>query len=68
MEYKHVAQFIDGEVSYKAMVENLKNSIHQLAKRQETWFRGMERRGHAICWVDNADKDIAFSILEKFSY
>jgi tRNA dimethylallyltransferase len=68
MEYKHVAQFIDGEVSCKAMVENLKISIHQLAKRQETWFRGMERRGHMIHRVDNASKEIAFSILGKLVY
>jgi tRNA dimethylallyltransferase len=67
MEYKHVAQFIDGEVSYKTMVGNLKISIHQLAKRQETWFRGMEKRGHTICWVDNASKEIAFSILENMA-
>ena len=68
MEYKHVAHFLDGDVSYKEMVQNLKISIHQLAKRQETWFRGMERRGHAIFWINDACKEDAFSLLEKFTF
>ena len=40
MEYGYLARYIEGEVSYTQAVEQLKHSIHQLAKRQETWFRG----------------------------
>lgn len=64
MEYKHVAQYLDGEIRYEKMVEELKTSIHQLAKRQDTWFRGMERRGTKIFWVDNADINTAIKILK----
>jgi tRNA dimethylallyltransferase len=45
MEYKHVARYIDGEVSYDEMVSQLLQDIFHLAKRQDTWFRGMKRRG-----------------------
>jgi tRNA dimethylallyltransferase len=45
MEYKHAARYIDGEVSYDNMVSQLLQDIFHLAKRQDTWFRGMERRG-----------------------
>jgi tRNA dimethylallyltransferase len=67
MEYKHVAQYIDGDVSYEKMVEDLKISIHQLAKRQETWFRGMERRGIPIHWIDNADQETALALLNDIT-
>jgi tRNA dimethylallyltransferase len=63
MEYKFVAQYLDKEVSYCDMVDKLKNAIHQLSKRQETWFRGMERRGCTVHWVENARYDIAMDIL-----
>ena len=65
MEYKHIAAYIDGTVSFKAMVQNLRHAIHQLAKRQETWFRGMERRGIAIHWIDRADRKPASDIVRQ---
>jgi tRNA dimethylallyltransferase len=65
MEYKFIAQYIDKEVSYDEMVDRLKNAIHQLSKRQETWFRGMERRGSKVHWVENARYDSAMEILRK---
>jgi tRNA dimethylallyltransferase len=65
MEYKFIAHYIDKEVSYDEMVDKLKNAIHQLSKRQETWFRGMERRGSTMHWVENARYDIAMDILRK---
>jgi tRNA dimethylallyltransferase len=65
MEYKFIAQYIDKEVSYDEMVDKLKNAIHQLSKRQETWFRGMERRGSKVHWVENAGYDSAMDILRK---
>jgi tRNA dimethylallyltransferase len=60
LEYKYVTQYIIGELTYNEMVEKLEIAIHQFAKRQMTWFRGMERRGLKINWIDytlnNSDK------------
>ncbi|HLV31583.1 MAG TPA: tRNA (adenosine(37)-N6)-dimethylallyltransferase MiaA [Chitinispirillaceae bacterium] len=66
MEYKHVAQYLKGETSYTTMVEQLKHDIHRLAKRQETWFRGMQRRGIQINWINNSDADAAIKILDRY--
>lgn len=68
MEYKHIALFIDGKVDYATMVSGLRQNIHQLAKRQETWFRGMERRGIEVNWVEEARLDIAMEIIERTEY
>ena len=51
LEYKFVTQYILGEISYDEMHILLANAIHQFAKRQMTWFRGMERDGVRIHWV-----------------
>jgi len=51
LEYKFVTQYVLGELSYEDMVVALGNAIHQFAKRQMTWFRGMERDGVQIHWV-----------------
>lgn len=51
LEYKFVTQYIIGIISYEDMVRALETAIHQFAKRQMTWFRGMERRGVQIEWV-----------------
>ncbi len=51
LEYKFVTQYILGQLSYEDMVVALGNAIHQFAKRQMTWFRGMERDGIRIHWV-----------------
>ena len=51
LEYKFVTQFVLGELSYEDMVISLGNAIHQFAKRQMTWFRGMERDGVRIHWT-----------------
>lgn len=65
MEYKHIALFIDGKVDYETMVSRLRQNIHQLAKRQETWFRGMERRGIEVNWVEEARLEIALKIIDE---
>ena len=52
LEYKFVTQYVVGQLSYDDMVRQLETAIHQFAKRQMTWFRGMERRGIPICWLD----------------
>ncbi len=51
LEYKYLTQYVIGELSYDEMVNGLEIAIHQFAKRQMTWFRGMERRGFLINWV-----------------
>ena len=51
LEYKFVTQYVLGELSYDEMRILLANAIHQFAKRQMTWFRGMERDGVRIHWV-----------------
>lgn len=54
LEYKYLTLYITGELSYEEMVSRLEIAIHQFAKRQMTWFRGMERRGSKIHWIDAA--------------
>lgn len=51
LEYKFVTQYIIGELTYNEMYSQLEIAIHQFAKRQMTWFRGMERRGFHIEWI-----------------
>jgi tRNA dimethylallyltransferase len=52
LEYKFLTQYIIGELTYDEMVKGLEIAIHQFAKRQMTWFRGMEKRGVHIRWID----------------
>lgn len=51
LEYKFLTLYLTGQLSYDEMVEKLRIAIHQFAKRQMTWFRGMERRGIEIEWI-----------------
>lgn len=52
LEYKYLTNYIIGNLTYEQMVGELEIAIHQFAKRQMTWFRGMERRGLRINWMD----------------
>ena len=52
LEYKFVTLYLTGALSYDEMVVRLQTAIHQFAKRQMTWFRGMERKGIPIEWTD----------------
>ena len=52
LEYKFVTLHVIGQISYQEMFDQLEIAIHQFAKRQMTWFRGMERRGLKINWID----------------
>ena len=51
LEYKFVTMYVIGQLTYEDMVSQLEIAIHQFAKRQMTWFRGMERRGITIHWL-----------------
>ena len=52
LEYKFLTQYAIGELTFDEMFHQLETAIHQFAKRQMTWFRGMERRGFTIYWLD----------------
>lgn len=52
LEYKYITLYLAGKISYDEMFSRLEIAIHQFAKRQMTWFRGMERRGTKIHWLD----------------
>ena len=70
LEYKYLTLYVTGELSYSQMFERLEIAIHQFAKRQMTWFRGMEKRGTNIHWIDGnlpMEEKIAFirRLLEK---
>lgn len=56
LEYRYVSLYLRGELAFEEMVRTLNIRIHQFAKRQDTWFRGMERRGIAIHWIEGADE------------
>ena len=74
LEYKYLTLYIIGQLTYEEMVTQLEIAIHQFAKRQMTWFRGMERRGfrihwierksnrHSRCWVNPTRSDFKLSI------
>jgi len=53
LEYKYLTLYVIGQITYQEMYSGLETAIHQFAKRQMTWFRGMERKGFTIHWVDS---------------
>ena len=64
LEYKFVTLYVIGEISREEMISGLEIAIHQFAKRQMTWFRGMERRGFTIHWLpfDMPDADFTEAV------
>ncbi len=70
LEYKFVTLHVVGILRYEEMFRQLEIAIHQFAKRQMTWFRGMERRGFTIHWIDTMlpleqKLEQAYSLIEK---
>ena len=70
LEYKFITRHVIGELSLDEMVHDLEIAIHQFAKRQMTWFRGMEKRGHTINWLpyDLAEEEFvgqAIQLIDK---
>ena len=65
LEYKYITLFLMDRLSRDEMVQKLEVEIHRFAKRQMTWFRGMERRGITINWIDGQlpDKEKVETIL-----
>ena len=66
LEYKFVTEHLVGKLSYNEMFRQLEIAIHQFAKRQMTWFRGMERRGFTIHWI-NAEQRMEDKVEEIMS-
>ncbi|MFM2485589.1 tRNA (adenosine(37)-N6)-dimethylallyltransferase MiaA [Celerinatantimonas yamalensis] len=67
LEYRLVARHLKGELSYNDMFQKLNSQIHQFAKRQDTWFRKMQRRGDTIHWL-NAHGDLLEQANELLSH
>lgn len=65
LEYREIAAYLEGEVAWPAMVERLITRIRQFAKRQMTWFRGMERRGLPVTWIEPGEVDEAFAVAAE---
>lgn len=66
LEYREIGTYLTGRKTYKAMVSNLETSIAQFAKRQETWFRGMPRRGLPLRSIEGDDIETALEIVEQW--
>lgn len=67
LEYKYLTLYVIGQMSYEEMCRSLEIAIHQFAKRQMTWFRGMERRGVPIHWMPAPmdDKDLREHLMAQ---
>jgi tRNA dimethylallyltransferase len=67
LEYRFIARFLKGELNRNDLFQKLNSAIHDFAKRQETWFRRMERQGVPIHWLDGAGDPLqeAMGILES---
>lgn len=63
MEYKQIAEHLINNKPLKETISNLATDIHRLAKRQMTYFRGFEKRGLKVHWIDNADYHLASNII-----
>jgi tRNA dimethylallyltransferase len=69
LEYKFITLYLTGEMKYDEMVKALETAIHQFAKRQMTWFRGMERKGTIIHWIDsNLPMDNKVEAIQQLLY
>ena len=68
LEYRFIARHLKGELTGNDMFQKLNSAIHDFAKRQETWFRRMEKNGIVIHWLDGAGEPLseALRIMEKF--
>ena len=62
LEYRFVARYLQGMINRNDLFQKLNSAIHQFAKRQDTWFRRMQRLGVDICWLD-AEKDPVAALL-----
>jgi len=66
LEYRYVAEYLQGKTSFQEMRDKLLIKIRQFAKRQDIWFRKMEREGHVIHWLPEGDLEQAKKLVEDF--
>ena len=65
LEYRYVSLYLRGLLDYHSMLQQLNTKIHQFAKRQETWFRRMERQGVFIHWLEDPSYEKLLQQLER---
>jgi tRNA dimethylallyltransferase len=63
LEYRYVGLYLQNKISYDDMFKKLNTRIHQFAKKQETWFRRMERKGIQIHWINGDDHNSIRTLL-----
>lgn len=63
LEYRYIALYLQRQITAEEMFQTLNTRIHQFAKRQETWFRRMERNGVQIHWIEGADEEAALGLI-----
>jgi tRNA dimethylallyltransferase len=68
MEYKFITLHLQGKLAYDEMVSMLETEIYRLAKRQMTWFRGMEKRGIKVHWITGNLEDEAKKVLRQYNF
>ncbi|MCX5854670.1 MAG: tRNA (adenosine(37)-N6)-dimethylallyltransferase MiaA [Deltaproteobacteria bacterium] len=66
LEYRYVGLYLQGKIRYNDMFQILNTRIHQYAKKQETWFRRMEKQGIEIHWTPGADYDVMKALLKRY--
>jgi tRNA dimethylallyltransferase len=67
LEYRYVSEFLRGQIeSRNDLYQKLRSAILQFAKRQETWFRRMERKGFEIHWIDRADPEKSLEWVREY--
>ena len=66
LEYRYVGLYLQGKIRYNDMFQILNTRIHQYAKKQETWFRRMEKQGIEIHWTPGADYDAMKALLKRY--
>jgi tRNA dimethylallyltransferase len=66
LEYRYIAQYLQGKIKYDEMFSKLNTSIHQFAKRQDTWFRRMERKGVTINWIEGNNYNLINERIKKY--
>jgi tRNA dimethylallyltransferase len=67
LEYRYIGRYLQGRMIREEMFQTLNTRIHQYAKRQETWFKRMERNGVRIHWIDEADDSKALALIDRLT-
>jgi tRNA dimethylallyltransferase len=67
LEYRYIGRYLQGKMIREEMIQTLNTRIHQYAKRQETWFKRMERNGVRIHWIDETDDTKALALIDRLT-